>query len=136
MFFTVVQKNGSLNKWAGTPVFKGELLPIGPEWDNVTVHARGVPQADGGPVHVENQGAHSAGPAQAADPASTDMYCIVELPGDDEDKVHRGTPIWNGHQLEINGNVYRPDQWAKVTVFRTGWAAREESESEDDASDG
>lgn len=63
------------------------------------------------------------------------MYCVVELPGD-EDEVHRGTPIWNGHQLEINGNVYPPDRWSTVTVFRTGWAALQERKSENGGSGG
>ena len=138
MFFTGKNRN-----WAGPPLFVGELLRIGQtlteyrpdQWVEITVYARG--NGPGGTVMVFDQGEASrirglAAQKRGAETASTDIYCEVECVGEEENAEHRGTPTWDGDQLEIDENVYPLGTWSKVTVFSEGWAARQQSEPEPD----
>jgi hypothetical protein len=132
MFFTTKMR-GQHKNWAGTPLFVGESLHIGSaryspdEWVEATVYARG--HGLNGPVWVWNQGPSPQNPSPA--PATTDIYGEVELVGQ-ENAVHRGTPTWDGDQLEIDGTIYPLGQWKKVTVFSKGWAARQQPQAEPD----
>jgi hypothetical protein len=132
MFFTTKMRRQHKN-WAGTPLFVGESLHIGSaryspdEWVEVTVYSRGL--GLGGPEWVWNQGPSPQNPSPA--PATTDIYCEVERVGK-PNTVHRGTPTWDGDQLEIDGNVYPLGKWSKLTVFSKGWAARQQPQAESD----
>jgi hypothetical protein len=52
--------------------------------------------------------------------ATTDIYCEVECVGNHEKPQHRGTPTWDGHQLEIDGNVYPPASGPRSRCFLKG----------------
>jgi hypothetical protein len=143
MFFTLKAKRGLTQDWAGPPLFVGESLKIGQtatrfprgEWVEVTVYAPG--HGPGEPVMVIDQGEASlirslAAEKRGPEPATTDIYCEVECVGNHEKPQHRGTPTWDGDQLEIDGNVYPPGEWSKVTVFSEGWAARQQPQPEPD----
>ncbi len=130
MFFILVTESGEAKNWAGPPLFVNELLQIGQtpkkyrpgEWVKVTVYARGHGP---GTVMVFDQGEASriqqvAAQLTGAEAASTDIYCEVECVGGQENAVHRGTPTWDGDKLEIDGTVYPPGKWSKVTVFPEG----------------
>jgi hypothetical protein len=144
MFFTP-KLHGEARNWAGPPLFVGWLLRIGQtatqyppgEWVEITVYARG--HGPGGRVMVFDQGPASlirglAAEKRGADTASTDIYCEVDCVGDEEKAEHRGTPTWDGDQLEIDGNVYPLGKWSKVTVFSEGWAAHQQPQPEPDPS--
>jgi hypothetical protein len=136
MFFTLKTKRGLTQDWAGPPLFVGESLRIGEtatrfprgEWVEVTVYAPG--HGAGEPVMIIDQGEASvirslAAEKRGPEPETTDICCEVECFGNHEKPQHRGTPTWDGDQLEIDENVYSPGEWSKVTVLCEGWAARQ-----------
>jgi hypothetical protein len=135
MFFTLKGKRGLVENWAGPPLFVGESLNIGQtatryprgEWVQVTVYAPG--HRPRGPIFDQGEASlirSLAAEKRGPEPATTDVYCQVECVGNHKKPQHRGTPTWDGDQLEIDGNVYPPGEWSKVTVFSEGWAARQQ----------
>ena len=143
MFFTLQAKRGLTQDWAGPPLFVGESLRIGEYattyprgyWVEVTVYA--PDHGPGEPVMVLDQGEASrirtlAAEKRGPEPETTDIYCEVACVDNHEKPQHRGTPTWNGDELEIDGNVYSPGKWSKVTVFCEGWAALQQPNAEPD----
>jgi hypothetical protein len=142
--FTAEFQTGQIQRVNGPPRFVHESLRIGMkqyapgEWTKVTAIAAGQP--------VPGPGIEQGIPLIASTPPadSTDMYYTAEFgqpagptvesaeatahPQVREPQSRKGIPQWEGEALSLDGELLRPGQWTKVTVFPDGWAARNASQ--------